>query len=205
MKNIKFSKLILSLSLLSLGACQAVENMQGLKTYANSVSSGKKSSKGVSLNAVGNDNSASENDSDSAKAFNQVDDFPYDQISKVELKVSSTAIKSISLYRSGGAKVVIPASYDLQSVKGILRGNFAIINFPRVDDSVVSIFVTKGSDGVYRFQSLEGSTLAYVDMSKSVTLRADGSVLLSAYNSAGSRSKYVAQIDSNKRLKLTKQ
>jgi hypothetical protein len=203
MEKLKFSSLILSLSLLSLAACQGVENMQGLKTDANSVSSGKKSSKGVSRNAVGND--AIENDSESTEAFNQVADFPYDQISKVELKVTSEAIKSISLYRSGGAKVVIPAAYDLKNVKGVLRGKFAIINFPRVDGSVVSIFVTKGSDGAYRFQSLEGSSLAYVDTTKSVTLKSDGSLLLTAFDNSGSSFEYLAQIDANNQLKLTRQ
>ena len=38
-----------------------------------------------------------------------------------------------------------------------------------------------------------------------VALLVAGSVLLSAFSSAGASSKYLAQIDSNKRLKLTKQ
>jgi hypothetical protein len=197
MKNLNFSKLILSLSMLGLAACQGVENMQGLKTDTKSGSSTKKSGNGVSRNAV--------DASKSGEAFNQVDDFPYDQISKVELKLKSDSIKSISLYRSGGAKVVIPAAYDLTSVKGVLRGNFAIINFPRVDGSVVSLFVSKGSDGVYRFQSLEGSTLAYVDMSKSVTLQSDGSILLTAFDTAGSNLKYRAQLNASQQLKLIRQ
>jgi hypothetical protein len=185
MKNIKFSNFILSLSLLSLGACQGVESIKGQGLNRTS----------VNKNPTG----------DVDEVFNQVDDFPYDQISKVELKVTTDVIKSISLYRSGGAKVVIPSAYDLKNVKGVLRGNFSIINFPRVDGSVVSIFVTKGSDGVHRFQSLEGSALAYVDTTKSVTLKSDGSILLTAFDNTGSSSRYLAKIDSNKRLKLTRQ
>lgn len=138
--------------------------------------------------------------------FNDVSDFPFDQILRVEVDLRANgSVKTIVLKNAAGAGIVVPAAYELDKVQAVKKGNFVIMNFPRVSGGVATLVLSKASDGAYRINAFEGLSLAYVDLSQSPVLNDDGTLSIRFFDEKGVRKTYTADVDAQKRLRLIRE